>query len=382
MDVAGSLLGARAMMGPLRRALDRFRGAGDAAITLPPMDGAIRPNQALETAELVLEIERPDNLAFDGRRVFFSSGAAVLAFDPAQGVAKAETVAAFESEVTCLAADPDGNLAVGLDDGTILFAAGPREGQRISDPGARPSCPTALLLDEKALIIAHGSREHAPLGWKHDLMERNASGSVWRVDLAAAKATCISDGLAFPYGVALEPDGNIAIAESWRHRIVAAPRSGDGATAALLDHLPGYPARLSPAACGGYWLCIFAPRSRLVEFVLLERDFCADMFREVEPDYWIAPSLSSGRSFLEPLQGGAIKQLGILKPWAPSRSYGLLIRLDANFHPLASFHSRADGTRHGVTSCVDLCSRVMVACKGGDAIIGLDAGLRNGGART
>jgi hypothetical protein len=370
------------MMGPLRRALDRFRGAGDAAITLPPMDGAIRPNQALETAELVLEIERPDNLGFSGRRVFFSSGAAVLAFDPAQGAAKAETVAAFESEVTCLAADRDGNLAVGLDDGAVLFAAGPRKAQRISDPGARPSCPTALLLNEKALIISHGSRERSPLAWKHDLMERNASGSVWRVDLASAKPTCLSDGLAFPYGVVLDPGGNIAIAESWRHRIVAAPRSGVGATATLLDHLPGYPARLSPAVGGGYWLCIFAPRSRLVEFVLLERDFCADMFCEVEPDYWISPSLSSGRSFLEPLQGGAIKQLGILKPWAPSLSYGLLIRLDANFHPVASFHSRADGTRHGVTSCVDLGGRVMVACKGGNAIVGLDAGLRNGGART
>jgi hypothetical protein len=368
------------MMGPLRRAFDRFRGAGDAAIALPPLDGAIRPNQALETAELVLEIKRPDNLAFDGRRVFFSSGAAVLAFDPAQGATKAETLAVFESEVTCVAADRGGNLAVALDDGTVLFAAGPREGQRISDPGARPSCPTALLLNEKALIIAHGSRENSPLAWKHDLMERNASGSVWQVDLGTTKPTCLADRLAFPYGVVLNSNGSVAIAESWRHRIVAAPLSGDGVSAALLDHLPGYPARMTPAVGGGYWLCVFAPRSRLVEFVLLERDFCADMFREVEPDYWIAPSLSSGRSFLEPLQGGGIKQLGILKPWAPSRSYGLLIRLDANFHPIASFHSRADGTRHGVTSCVDLGDCVMVACKGSDTIVRIDAGIRHGGA--
>jgi hypothetical protein len=370
------------MMGPLRRAFDRFRGAGDAAIALPPMDGAIRPNQALETADLVLEIERPDNLAFDGRRVFFSSGATLRAFDPAQGIAKVETLAAFDSEVTGVAADRGGNLAVALDDGTVLFAAGPRQGQRISDPGARPSCPTALVLNDNELIIAHGSRKHSPLAWKHDLMERNASGSVWRIDLASAKPTCVADRLAFPYGVVIDSGGNVAIAESWRHRIVAAPQSGDGATVALLDHLPGYPARLSPAAGGGYWLCVFAPRSRLIELVLLERDFCADMFREVEPDYWIAPSLSSGRSFLEPLQGGAIKQLGILKPWAPSRSYGLLIRLDANFHPITSFHSRADGARHGVTSCVDLGDQVMVACKGGDAIVRIDAGLRNGGART
>ncbi len=370
------------MMGPLRRALDRFRGAGDAAITLPPMDGAIRPNQAIEMAEVVLEIDRPDNLAFDGRRVIFSSGAAVLVLDPAQAVAEAETVATFESEVTCLAADCDGNLAVGLDDGTILFGAGSREVQRISDPGGRPSCPTALLLNESALIVSHGSKERSPLAWKHDLMERNASGSVWRIDLVTGTPTRLSDGLAFPYGVVLDSGGNLAVAESWRHRIIAVPRTSDGAPLPLLDHLPGYPARLSPAAGGGYWLCIFAPRSRLVEFVLRERDFCADMFREVEPDYWVAPSLSSGRSFLEPLQGGAIKQLGILKPWAPSRSYGLLIRLDANFHPIASFHSRADGTRHGVTSCVDVGGRVLAACKGGNVIVALDPDLGSGAART
>ena len=44
------------MMGPLRRAIDRFRGAGDAAIALPPLDGAIRPNQALDAAERVLDL--------------------------------------------------------------------------------------------------------------------------------------------------------------------------------------------------------------------------------------------------------------------------------------------------------------------------------------
>ncbi len=357
------------IMGPIRRAFDRFRGMGSAAITLPPMDGAIRPNQAIEAAAPVLEVEAPDNLVSDGRRVLFSSGKAVLAFDPAAGAAKTEEIATFDHEVTCLAADRDGAVVAGLNDGTILFAAGPRKGQRIADTGAKPSCPTALLLDGAMLIVCHGSRQNAPLKWKHDLMEQNASGSVWRIDLGGGASTCLADALAFPYGLAPNGPNGFAVAESWRHRIIALPGSGGP----LLDNLPGYPARLAPAVGGGYWLCVFAPRSRLVEFVLHEPDFCADMFREVESDYWIAPSLASGRSFLEPLQGGAIKQLGILKPWAPSRSYGLLIRLNAKFRPVTSFHSRADGKRHGVTSCLDLGGRVLVACKGGNAIVALDA---------
>jgi hypothetical protein len=364
------------MMGPIRRAIDRFRGAGSAAITLPPMDGAIRPNQAIEAAALVLEIEAPDNLVFDGRSVFFSSGATVLSLDLTAATARAETVAAFDHPVTCLAARADGTMVAGLNDGSILFVAGPRKGQRIADAGAKPSCPTALLIDGETLVVCHGSRQNAPLAWKHDLMQRNASGSVWRIDLAGGAPTCLVDGLAFPYGLATGAARDIAVSESWRHRIVSVPSSA----APLLDNLPGYPARLAPAVGGGYWLCVFAPRSRLVEFVLHERDFCADMFREIEPDYWIAPSLTSGRSFLEPLQGGAIKQLGILKPWAPSRSYGLLIRLDAQFMPVASYHSRADGTRHGLTSCVDLGDRVLVASKGGNAILALDAAAQAGGA--
>jgi hypothetical protein len=370
------------MMGPLRRALDHFRGTGNAAITLPPMDGAMRPNQALELAPLVLAIERPDNLVFDGHRVLFSSGKTILALDLAGEAAKTEVVASFDSEVTCLAADRDGSVVAGLNDGTILFVAGPRGGQRLSDPGARPSCPTALFLDGATLVICHGSRQNPPLAWKHDLMQRNASGSVWRSDLATGSTTCLSDGLAFPYGLTRGPAGSFAISESWRHRIIAVPRSGNGATSVLLDHLPGYPAGLVPGSDGGHWLCVFAPRSRLVEFVLRERNFCTDMFREVEPDYWVAPSLTSGQSFLEPLQGGGIKQLGILKPWAPSRSYGLLIKLDAEFHPVASFHSRADGKRHGVTNCLDLGGRVLVASKGGDAIVEIDTRAAKGDERA
>lgn len=375
------------MFAALSRSFDRLRGTGTAALTLSPMDGAIRPNQALEAATVVLPADQPDSLGFDGRRVVFASHRAVLAFDPAAPGTGVETVATFEQDVTCLAATHEGDVAVGLDDGRILLVAGAQQGRRIDTDGPQPSCPTALLFDGAALLVCHGSRQHPPREWKRDLMERNASGSVWRIDLASGRGSCLADGLGFPYGLAVAAGGTIAVSESWRHRIIAVPREGGMAGPALLDDLPGYPARLAPAHGGGHWLCVFAPRSRLVEFVLRERAFCQDMFREVEPEFWIAPALSSGKSFLEPLQGGGIKQLGILKPWAPSRSYGLLIRLDANFNPLASFHSRADGSRHGITDCLDLGGQVLVASKGGNVIVALpeeapDAGATDQGAAT
>jgi hypothetical protein len=357
------------MRSPFPRALGYFFGAPDTAITLPPMDGTLRPNQALESASPVLEIERPDNLVRERGRILFSSGNTVFTLE--ENATEAKEVIKFKSEVSCLAGDENGNVVAGLNDGTLYVVFGPRQGEWLPDPGARPSCPTALLIDGQSLIVCHGSKQNKTSAWKQDLMERNASGSVWRIDLVTGSAACLAEKLAFPYGVTRTPAGGFAVSESWRHRVIAVSEMGNRALSVLLDQLPGYPARLSVASNGGYWLCIFAPRSRLVEFVLRERNFCRDMFREVEPEFWPAPSLKSGGSFLEPMQGGGIKQLGRVKPWAPSRSYGLLVKLDANFDPVASFHSRSDGKRHGVTACIDLNDRILVASKGGDAIIAL-----------
>jgi hypothetical protein len=95
------------------------------------------------------------------------------------------------------------------------------------------------------------------------------------------------------------------------------------------------------------------------------------MMREIAREHWIAPTLSSGTSFLEPLQCGGVKTMGMHKPWSPSRSYGLLVRLDRNLRPVASFHSRANGRRHGITSVITRDGRVLVTAKGGNAILEL-----------
>ena len=121
----------------------------------------------------------------------------------------------------------------------------------------------------------------------------------------------------------------------------------------MLDEIPGYPGRIRRRPTGGFWLAIFAPRSPLIEFVLREPGYRKSMLAELAPEHWIAPSYISGRSFHEPLQGGALKQMGILKPWAPTRSYGLVVEIDADFIPQRSFHSRSGGKRHGITSALE-----------------------------
>lgn len=154
----------------------------------------------------------------------------------------------------------------------------------------------------------------------------------------------------------------LVVVEAWRHRLT---QSGTP----LVSDLPGYPSRLSPAG-DGWWLTVFAPRYQLIELTLRERAYHERMMREIAPQHWIAPSLSPAVHFKEPMQGGAIRTHGIIKPWAPTRSYGLLVRLDARFQPIASYHSRADGRFHGATSAVQVEGRVWVTSRFGNAVLG------------
>jgi len=350
--------------------LGYFRGQ---AVTIPPMDGALRPNTTLDdgAAEL-LEAAAPDNLTSANGQVFYSSGSDLLRL-PTYGEAAPVAVARFDASVSALACSPDGAIAIALDDGRILLKDGTLDGKTLTpaDFGGL-ACPTALAFaDAGALFVCQGSSAHRPSDWVVDLMSKNASGSVWRVDLGAGRSERLAGDLAFPYGVLPNASGGgIVVAESWRHRLLRIRPEG-GAIEPVLTKLPGYPARLAAGADGGAWLCLFAPRNRLIEFVLEEDDYRADMMREIERSHWIAPALSSGAGFLEPLQCGGVKTMGIHKPWSPSRSYGLLVRLDRNLRPNASFHSRANGRRHGITSVVERDGRVLVTSKGGNAILGL-----------
>lgn len=343
--------------------LDLFRGR---AITIPPMDGALRPNTALEEAELVLQCDAPDNLVTGGGRILFSSGNRLVEL-PRRKSAEPKEIATFSSAITALAVAKNDLIAVGLDAGTIEVLGKDRRRKAIEGF----NCPVAMAFDDAdRLYVCNGSDKVKPSGWASDLMQKSAAGAVWQVPLAGGERQCLAGDLAFPFGVIADfANGRLIVSESWRHRLVGIPLGG-GAPQPVLDKLPGYPARISPMP-GGYLLSLFAPRNRLIEFVLLEDDYRAGMMREIDSRYWIAPSLSASRSFLEPLQNGGVKTMGIHKPWSPSRSYGLIVELDEGCRPVASYHSRANGTRHGITSAIAAKGRILAASKGGDAILGI-----------
>ena len=118
-------------------------------------------------------------------------------------------------------------------------------------------------------------------------------------------------------------------------------------------------------------MAYFGLRSQLTEFVLRERAFCDEMMRTVPPDLWIGPTLDGRYNNQEPTQIGRIKKLGIQKPWAPARSYGLVARLDAEGAAMESLHSRVDGRVHGVMSVRAVGDRLVAVSKGRNMLVEL-----------
>ena len=354
------------MAGALSGFFDRFRGSGAHSVSVPPFDGALRPNELIETGELAATAPLPDNLCLTASGVAYSSGETLFRLD-------GTLLQRLPAPITALAAHA-ATLAVGLESGGVVIRGGPFDGRTIlSLDGRVLNCPTAIAFrDAHTLIIANGSARNAPSHWKHDLLDGHNTGSVWQLDLPSGKSRCLADELAYPYGLLQLEDGGVLVSESWRHRLVRV--AADQPLIVQLGNLPAYPARICSCAAGGVWVAMFAPRRRLVEFVLREPAYRKRMMAEIPSDYWIGPTLAPMASFLEPLQGGTLKQLARLKPWAPSRSYGLILRLDAKFQPVTSLHSRADGRRHGIRSVIEVADGLLAASAGANAIVMIKPG--------
>lgn len=353
--------------------------AGDAGISVPAMDGIFKPNNRLEEAERLLSLPAIDNLASTPGGLLCSAGSRLSRIDMNGGSPTPVEIAGFSAPVTFVASAPDGRLAVGVE-GDGIHIGQPGAWQRIDPQGVNGSCLTAgAFAPDDTLFVCVGSRKHPARDWKRDLMECGASGEVLAVDAADGSSRVVAGGLAFPNGVALLGDGRLAISESWRHRIVTIDPKSAARPVAILEDLPAYPSRLSSASGGGLWMALFAPRRQLFELVLREDDYRREMMATIDPDEWIGPELAGSARPDQPLSQGSVRQMGVLKPWAPSRSYGLVARCDRNGVPQESWHSRADGSMHGITSVCEQGGDVYATSRGSGTLLRLAAAANDGG---
>lgn len=344
------------MFDTFQRWLSILRGDGEAAITVPAWDGALKPNRLLDEAEVVAHAAAPTDLVAHQDRIWLADGSALLQAD-----GNGRKAIQLHQPIVAAAASQEDQLALGLEDGTarVLRKDGSVRAE-LRDVGVAAAL---AFEDEDTLLIARASARHGRADFARSLLEKDRSGSVARWRIGEAATALVADRLAYAFGVASAAGGQTIIAESWRHHLLQVNPYGHNSS--LLADLPAYPSRLIPSQRGGWWLTCFCARFQLLEFVLRERRYREEMMRSVEPAFWIAPKLRSGQDWREPLQGAGIQQMGVRKPWAPPQSYGLVVYLDAEFRPRASLHSRTDGMRHGVVAVAEAANGDLYALSAG-----------------
>ena len=241
------------MIAAFRALADRFLGRGDATITVPSFDGALKPNQILERAETIGQFDAPEDIATDGKALYIADGAAVLRLD---STATTE-VRRFDRPITALCCLPDGGMAVALDG---------REVQVFATPSASPAAATlsdpsmnainALSPGSRGTLIAtNGSTARPCEQWVHDLMERGRTGKVLSLDIASRRVGTIASGLHFAFGACAAGDDDPG------QRKLATPSHCHQPGWRSARH-PGQPAGLSFAAFAGGFRRLLAHRVR------------------------------------------------------------------------------------------------------------------------
>jgi len=367
------------LMRDIRSVIDRD-GGQDA---IPPLDGAFSPNDRLDATTPIGEpLPGVDDVVADTEgAIYASAGRKVLKLS-GPDFTQRTVIAEFDGDAGGLALHPDGRLLVCVAGrGLAALSPGNAPPRFLEAAGGKTFAGllSVTVAPDGRVFAVEGSVGRTPDQWRHDLMEKRSNGRLIAASPALDKAEVLLGGLAYPYGVAIAADGNsLWFTESWAHRISRLPldRNGGAQPEVVVANLPGYPARLHPDGDSGFLLALFARRTHLIEFVLKEDDFREDMIATMKPDYWIAPALAGGSDCLEPMQIGQVKALGIQKPWAPPRSYGLLVHLDGEGEAIDSLHSRAGGRFHGVTSACATPQGVVIAAKGTGRLLLDRGGLR------
>jgi hypothetical protein len=360
----------------------RFLPSADSGANVPPMDGVFKPNNRLEEAESVAALPDVDNLAATPSGLICSAGSTLYLIATDTAPFAPRQIGAFKGAISFVAANSAGALAVGVEGDGIHLGDITGGFSRLALNPPVPNCAVAGTFGpEGTLFVCIGSSQLAASEWKRDLMTHGESGGLIAINIRDRSTRMIAGGLAFPHGVAARDDGRLIVSESWKHRIIGMDPRNSARPDVLLDDLPAYPSRLARASDGGYWLAFFAPRRQLTEMVLREDDYRKEMIATIEPSDWIGPELSVRGGADQPLQMGSVRQMGVLKPWAPSRSYGLIAKCDAKMKPTATLHSRADGARHGTTSVAEQGANLFVTSRGAGALLRAPAkGFVNAGA--
>lgn len=333
---------------------------------LPAMtlEGALGPNRRLDQAE-GRAVAAPQALCVaGGGGLMVSSGHSVQLL--ADWNAALTPWRDFPRPVTALAADASGaTIAVGLAGGGLVVCdiTGAELSAWNAPVGLKSVVDCQFLPDGRLALLDNG----------FDADENPLSVAPWDGRRAGQVVVVTRDGesrvlareLHCPMGLALDRNGSLIIAEM-EHACLL-----DVEGRVLRQGLPGYLARLRRTS-SGYALACLGRRDPLIEFLKSEPGFIAEMKANIATEHWIAPRVHADFSHDFPIEAGATRLFGEIKPWAPSFSYGLVVELDAALMPVASAHSRADGRRHCISDVVEWGGGLVAVSLASQELLRLD----------
>ncbi len=342
---------------------------------IPAMDGAYAPNDLLDHCRQIgAPIPGADDITEGPDGALYLSAENQILRLAGNGFAERSVFATVDGMAGGLAFHPDGRLLVCVAGRGLVAIAAAGQQTWLNQAGDQPlRCLTDVIATpDGTIFLTDGTTRHQQEDWLRDLMEKNHLGRLISCGPALEDAKVLLQGMHYPHGLGLSPDGKtLWFTESWNHRLSQAAITGRtiAKPRIVVGNMPGYPARLARSAAGGFWLSVFAVRTHLVEFVLREDRYREEMMQSVPLDVWIGPALATTNDCEEPMQFGNIKALGIEKPWAPPRSYGLLVRIDEEGDAVESLHSRRGGINHGITAARETSQGLVILSKGSGRVL-------------
>lgn len=333
------------------------------------LEGVLGPNSRLDDAT-GMAVAAPEALCVGKNgQLLFTAGMAVYALSAWGG--EPMLWKAFDRPVTALCRSPGDHVAVGLTGGQLV----------VFDPSGEPSPawtpPAGLVSVADCLFLSETELAVVDCGYPND--QEILSVAPWdtaergRVLLIrqSGEVRAVAGKLHCPMGISQDDKGHLLVTELERARIV------DGSGKVRQSGFPAYLGRIRKTATGYVMACL-SRRDPLIEFLKTEHEFVAEMKAKVPSHLWIAPRPNPEFSHDFPIELGATRLFGQIKPWAPSFSYGLVIQMDSGLMPFASAHSRAHGRRHAISDAVVWNGDLIAVSKASGEILNL--GPEVGGA--
>jgi ribose transport system permease protein len=114
------------------------------------------------------------------------------------------------------------------------------------------------------IFFTEGSYRYDLNNWINDAVECRPNGRIIVYEPATRRTRTLLGRLVYPSGICMAADGrSFVFAETWLCRISRYWLSGPkaGTVEIVADNLPAYPANISLAPDGGYWVAMLAGRT-------------------------------------------------------------------------------------------------------------------------